>query len=136
MNAAETFVPEIQKFDVAANHLYESIDCDLVESEYTLPSMVTRGDETPAISRTAYIDLDLLSTLESRIESLRKRNKCPVYYLGWGEQKAGPWEQDSAPSDFYLGVARAILLHLPPLVCESALFEGNQMPAHLLILVN
>ena len=76
------------------NNLYEEIDCDLVESEHTLPSMVTRGDETQTVSRTTYIDLDLLSTLETRIENLRQRNKCPVYYLGWSEQTNEPWQQD------------------------------------------
>ena len=86
-------MPEISQFDVAANRLYESIDCDLVESEHTLPSMVTPGNDIELVSKTAYIDLDLLSTLETRIENLRRRNKCPVYYLGWSEQTEEPWEQ-------------------------------------------
>ena len=56
--------------------------------------MVTHSDINPLQSRTAYIDLDLLSTLEQRIEMLRDRNGCPIYYLGWDEQTYSPWPND------------------------------------------
>ena len=34
-------------------------------------------------SGATYIDLDMLTTLETRISSLRDRIGCPIYYLGW-----------------------------------------------------
>ena len=69
---------------------YDSIDyaLDDEEEENTERNMVdlmkTHGREVSLLpSRTTYIDLDLLTTLETRVNSLRDRNGCPIYYLGW-----------------------------------------------------
>lgn len=76
-------------------------------------------------SRATYIDLDLLTTLETRITSLQVKNGCPVYYLGWTQQTTQPWRLNSKPNSFDLNQARAILLHLPSDLHES-LFDGPE----------
>ena len=65
----QAFIPEISHFELAGDYAYDSNNCDLIDSEqFTLPNMVTLdGNVTPMGIRSAYIDLDLLSTIESRI---------------------------------------------------------------------
>ena len=109
---------------------YDSIDyaLDDEEEENTERNMVdlmrTHGREVSLLpSRTTYIDLDLLTTLETRVNSLRDRNGCPIYYLGWTQQTTMVWPADTHPNSFNLDQARAIVLHLPPSIDKSIHFK-------------
>ena len=62
------------------------------------------GDGSSSVNRNkaTYIDLDLLTTLETRITSIQELNDCPVYYLGWTQQTSKPWHTDKKPNSFEL----------------------------------
>ena len=79
-----------------------------------IPTSQGPSSITPAKSKTTYVDLDQLLTLESRISNIKKHSECLLYYLGWTQQRIQPWQIESQPNSFSLEQARAVVLHLPP----------------------
>ena len=83
------------------------VDGSLQYTENNMLKMLSshhdHGDESDIPrNRATYIDLDLLTTLETRITSIRELNACPVYYLGWTQQKSQPWQAGKQPNSFDL----------------------------------